>query len=360
LQHTTPSSGWLCRQRVWNRRALKRLAVLFTLLGIGLLWAYFAMIRMPGKTFSGPLPAMTAAQRALSDELRSDVETLAGEIGRRNVYYSGGLRKAVEFLQQSLRSAGFDDVRLQTYRSMSIDVHNIEVEIIGTSRPDEIIVIGAHYDSVDDCPAANDNASGVAATLALARRFVAAAHDTATPNAPSRTLRFVLFVNEEPPAFQTEDMGSLVYAKRCKERSENIVGMLSLETIGCYSDAPGSQKYPAMPIGWFYPDRGDFIGFVGNYSSRNLVREAIGAFRANAAFPSQGAALPGSIAGIGWSDHWAFWQCDYPAIMVTDSAPFRYPHYHQRSDTPDKLDYDRMARVVDGLEAVVGGLANPR
>ncbi|MCI0362486.1 MAG: M28 family peptidase, partial [Phycisphaerales bacterium] len=196
---------------------------------------------------------------------------------------------------------------------------------------------------------ANDNGSGVAATLALARAFA--------ESKPDRTLRFVLFANEEPPYFQTENMGSLVYAKRCRERGENTVAMLSLETIGYYSDAPGSQTYPIKPIGWVYPTTGNFIGFVGNYNSRKLVRQAIKSFRAHAQFPSEGGALPGWIPGVGWSDHWAFWQAGYPAIMLTDTAPFRYPHYHSIHDTPDKLDYDRMARVVDGLRPVVADLA---
>ena len=231
---------------------------------------------------------------------------------------------------------------------------NLAAEISGTSRADEIIVIGGHYDSVLveslPCPGANDNASGAAATLALARAFAELT--------PQRTVRFVLFVNEEPPFFQNPFMGSWIYAKRCRERDENIVAMFSLETIGYYSDERGSQKYP-FPLGLLYPSTGNFIAFVGNVGSRKLVRESIGSFRRHAEFPSEGGALPGSMPGVGWSDHWAFWQEGYPALMVTDTAPFRYPHYHQASDTPDKLDYDRMSRVVDGLERVVSDLANP-
>jgi Zn-dependent M28 family amino/carboxypeptidase len=245
---------------------------------------------------------------------------------------------------------------------MGMDVHNLEVEIRGTTKPDEIVIIGAHYDNVDDCPAANDNGSGVAATLALARRFAPnLSHPGETPGPPlfvppARTLRFVLFVNEEPPNFQTEDMGSLVYARACRERGDNIVAMLSLETIGCYSNEPGSQTYPIKPIGWLYPNTGNFIAFVGDYRSRRLVRQAIGTFRQSTQFPSEGAALPGWIAGVGWSDHWAFWQAGYPAVMVTDTAPFRYPHYHKTSDTPEKLDYQQMARVTKGIEAVMRDL----
>jgi hypothetical protein len=128
--------------------------------------------------------------------------------------------------------------------------------------------------------------------------------------------------------------------------------MISLETIGYYSERPGSQQYP-FPIGLLYPSKGDFLGFVGNVSSRELVRRAIGAFRTHARFPSEGAALPSGVPGVGWSDHASFWEQGYPAIMLTDTAPFRYPHYHTREDTPDKVDYARLARVVDGIEAIV-------
>jgi hypothetical protein len=183
----------------------------------------------------------------------------------------------------------------------------------------------------------------VAAALVLARAL-GAAH--------RRTLRVVLFADEEPPYFQTDHMGSLVYARACRARGDRIAAMISLETLGYYSDERDSQHYPPL-VGVMYPDQGNFIGFVANPDSRPLLYRAIGTFRAQAAFPSEGAALSATLPGIGWSDHWAFWQVDYPAIMVTDTAPFRYPHYHTRQDTPDRLDYERLARVVVGLEAVV-------
>jgi hypothetical protein len=128
--------------------------------------------------------------------------------------------------------------------------------------------------------------------------------------------------------------------------------MISLETMGYYSDAAGSQHYP-FPFSLFYPNTANFIGFIGNISSRSLVRQAISIFRRHTAFPSEGAALPGWIPGTNWSDHWAFWKEGYPAFMVTDTALFRYKYYHTEEDTPDKLDCDRMARVVSGITRVV-------
>jgi Zn-dependent M28 family amino/carboxypeptidase len=164
----------------------------------------------------------------------------------------------------------------------------------------------------------------------------------------ARTLRLVAFVNEEQPFSGSEEMGSRVYAQHSRQRGEQIKAMISLETIGHYSDQPASQHYP-FPFSYFYPDTANFIGFVGNLSSWQLVRQAIGAFRASTAFPSEGVAAPEWVSGVGWSDHASFWQAGYPAIMITDTALFRYQHYHEATDTPDKLDYQSLARVTRGL-----------
>jgi Zn-dependent M28 family amino/carboxypeptidase len=224
----------------------------------------------------------------------------------------------------------------------------LEAQITGKTRSGEIVVVGAHYDTVPGTAGANDNTSGVAATLALARKFSKLEND--------RTLRFVAFVNEEPPYFQTDQMGSRVYARQCRQQGDNIVAMVSLETLGWYDDRPNSQNYP-LPFGLLYPSTGNFIGFIGNIASRSLVRQAIGTFRQHEQFPSEGAALPEAIPGVGFSDQWSFWQEGYPAIMVTDTALFRYPFYHTPEDTIDKVNFDRLARVVRGLEKVVAGLA---
>jgi Zn-dependent M28 family amino/carboxypeptidase len=319
------------------RIAVAVMAIIFVL------W-WFGM-RMPGSNLSGAEP-LDASEVALRAELIADVQKLAGDIGERNMDRYPQLLAAADFIETSLAGAGLTTRRV-SYELRGRACHNVEAEIRGTSP--EIFVIGAHYDSVFGCPGANDNGSGVAALLALARRFA---------RQPSgKTLRFVAFANEEPPYFQTEEMGSLVYAKRCKERGDRITAMISLETIGYFSDAPGSQKYPAAGLGFFYPSKGNFIGFASDTGSRSLLRAAVAGFRRTRKLPSEGAALPAAVPGIGWSDHWAFWQCGYPAIMVTDTAPFRYPHYHEATDTPDKLDYDRFALVVSGLEKTIAELA---
>ena len=151
-------------------------------------------------------------------------------------------------------------------------------------------------------------------------------------------------------------MGSFIYAGRCRARGDKIAAMISLETIGYFSDAPHSQTYPSPGLGLFYPKVGNFIGFVSNVHSRTLLRRVVAAFRKHAKIPSQGAALPAFVPGVSWSDQWSFWRNGYPGIMVTDTAPFRYPYYHSSSDTPDKLDYDRFALVVSGMEKVIEDL----
>ena len=308
---------------------------------------WFVMIRMPGRSFRGPPPQLTPDEVTLRDDLVAHVQKLAGEIGERNLSHYPRLLEAAQYVETELTGAGYQ-VRRDSYEIEGKTCSNLEVELGGVSR--DIVLIGAHYDSVFGSPGANDNGSGVAALLALARRF-AGTHN-------SKTVRFVAFVNEEPFYFQSAEMGSFVYAERCRERREEISAMISLETIGYFSSQAGSQRYPALGLGLIYPRTGNFIGFVGNVASRSLVRAAIGEFRRQAKIPSEGAALPAMVPGVGWSDQWSFWQHGYAGIMVTDTAPFRYPHYHATSDTPDKLDYDSMTRVVAGMEKVIQHLAN--
>ncbi|MEK6299890.1 MAG: M28 family peptidase [Acidobacteriota bacterium] len=310
--------------------------------------ASFYVTSMPGRSYSGPLRPLTEIEVQSRDRLRTHISTLAERIGERNIKHYESLKASLENIESDLRGMGFE-VAEQEFSVDGKAVKNIDAEIRGTEMPDQIIVVGVHYDSVSGSPGANDNASGVAALLELARVFKA--------QSPRRTLRFVAFVNEEPPYFQTEEMGSRIYARRTRERGENIVAMLSLETIGYYSDAEKRQIYP-FPFSLFYPSKGNFVGFVGNTSSRSLTRRAVRVFREGAAFPSEGVAAPGWLTGIGWSDQWSFWKEDYPGVMITDAAIFRYPNYHRRSDTPDKIDFDRMVRVVSGISQVVEDLAN--
>lgn len=204
------------------------------------------------------------------------------------------------------------------------------------------------HDSVAGSPGADDNGSGVAALLEMSRWFSA--------KAPARTLRFVAFVNEEPLLFSTQAMGSDVYARAARARGDGIWVMMSLETIGYHRQEPGSQRYPPL-FGLFRPDRGNFIAFVANFTSRRRLRQVMKAFRAHSDFPAEALATLGLIPGVAWSDHLSFWRQGYRALMVTDTAFYRYPHYHLPEDTPDKLTYDALARVTVGLCRAVSTLA---
>jgi hypothetical protein len=307
------------------------------------------IINMPDASYPGPFQPLSGHERQLRDNLKQHVILLADRIGERNVRRPQQLEAAAAYIQKVLENSGFN-VRAQNYPAEGITVKNLEAEQRGTVAPQEIAIIGAHYDSVLGSPGANDNASGVACILEVARLIAG--------QKLKRTVRVVAFVNEEPPFFQTALMGSRISAVRSRQRRENIVAMLSIETIGYYSDAPGSQHYP-VPFSFFYPDTGNFIGFVSNISSRKLLHKVMASFRNHTAFPSEGVAAPGWITGIGWSDQWSYWKEGYAGIMVTDTAPFRYPYYHTVQDTPDKIDYERLARVVAGIARVVTELAGP-
>jgi hypothetical protein len=306
--------------------------------------------QMPSESYRGPLAELTSMERELSERMRRHVEVLAGEIGERNVQRWEGLNRAAHYIQTVWEKERFK-VERQEFEVLSRTVCNLECEIAGAGSGEELIIVGAHYDSVTGSPGANDNGTGVAAILEMARTLKGAK--------PSKSIRFVAFVNEEPPYFQTANMGSYHYSRRCKQRAERIAAMLSVETIGYYSSEPGSQQYP-YPLDLVYPKQGDFIGFVSNMDSADLLQQCIASFRSHTRFPSEGIAGPEDLQGIDWSDQWAFWKDGYPAIMITDTAVYRYPQYHTQFDLPDKVDYDGCARVAAGLSRVVTDLAGKK
>ena len=319
-KQTSPST--LLPQSGKGSRGLAiRLGIL--VLAISLFVTY--MIAMPGKSYSRPAiqPSLEELQTAVS--LPKDVTYPAGAFGERNLDRYNNLQAAAQYIEESFKSINYK-AEEQEYVVESLKARNVSTEIRGSSLPQEIVVVGAHYDSVYGSPGADDNSSGVAALLEVARQPREAK--------PARTIRLVAFVNEEPPNFQSPTMGSWVYRKRSHQLKENIVAAISLETIGMYSEAENSQHYPAG-FSLFFPSKGNFIGFVGNLSSRSLVRDSVGYFRKTTQFPSEGVAAPGGLTGVGWSDHWSFWQEGYRGIMITDTAPFRNPNYHKLSDKPD-------------------------
>lgn len=313
----------------------------------------------PGKSYRGPLPELTPVQVRIRNALRRDVYDLAGKIGPRAVTRlvkaeSGvelrkdprGLQAAARWAERRLREAGYD-VRRQDYAVDGVTCTNFSAELRGARRPGEIVVVGAHYDSVAWSPGANDNAGGVAVVLALARAL--------RDQTPDRTLRFVLFTNEELPHAGTDAMGSRRYARGCHERGERIVAMLSLDELGYFKDERGSQHYP-FPLNLWYPSTGNFLAFVSNGEHRRLMFRTVRLFREHARFPSEGLAM--NIRDVGRSDHASFWEYGYPALLVTCTGNFRNPYYHAAGDTPERVDYDRLARVVTAFEHVLMRLAD--
>ncbi len=279
----------------------------------------------------------------LEERLRRHVVELAGTIGERNVWQPEALHAAADYIRSAFASAGCE-VEPQSYETYRVRCENLEVTLPGTARAGEIIVAGAHYDTVPGSPGADDNASGVAALIEIARAL--------RPLALRRTVKLVAFVNEEPPFFYSRQMGSWVYASAARRRGDDIRLMLSLEMLGCYSSAPGSQRYPPL-LRWFYPDRGDFIAFVSNLQSRRALDAVVRAFRSCSDFPAERLASPAFVPGVAWSDQVSFWRAGYSAVMVTDTAFYRNVHYHAASDTPEKIAYAQTARVVDGLAKAI-------
>jgi Zn-dependent M28 family amino/carboxypeptidase len=325
-----------------RKSPLRILLLLAAMLAAG--WALGLYLCRCGDAPKGDVEPIAPEKMAeLTANLRAHVHVLAGEIGERNVFQPHNLQKAADYLENFWRNLGYEVTR-HVYDVRGVRSANIEISRRGAKNPDEIVLVGAHYDSVWGCPGANDNGSGVAAMLEISRAFLKIS--------PKRTVRFVAFVNEEPPFFQTAQMGSRVYARDVRKRGDNIIAMLSLETIGYYNDEKNSQKYPPL-FNFFYPDRGNFIAFVANFGSRPLLQRAVRAFRAHSDFPVECVSTFASVPGVDWSDHGSFWREGYQAFMVTDTALYRYPYYHTDWDTPDRVDYESLARVTDGLVAVV-------
>jgi len=326
------------------------IAALIILALIGAAWgALHYMTGVPGTSHRGPLPPLTPEEAALAQALERHIATIAAR--EHNLAHYAELENVARYIETALASYGYAS-KAQTFIVSGRPVRNIEVTIAAqpSSATPETIVVGAHYDSAPGTPGANDNASGTAAVIELSRLLRDLDHRT------QKRIRLVLFVNEEPPYFGSEDMGSLHYAKSLAASGERVVAMYSLETIGFYSSEAGSQRYPA-PFGLLFPDRADFVAFVGLLGSRPLLRKTVRSFRSHTAFPSIGGVAPAFIPGIAWSDHWSFSQLGFQAVMITDTALFRYPHYHRPSDTPDKIDGRNLASVVKGIERVIRDLA---
>lgn len=327
----------------WRLGALAVLVVCAVALGA----CVSGMVSMPGTSYAG---APVAPDEAVVVSLKNDVTHLAVDIGERNVINTpAALEVTAAWLRERLTALGYE-IKEQPYGVGERTVKNLIVEVKGGALASELVIVGAHYDTAPGNPGADDNGSGVAVALSLAEHFA--------KQQPRRTLRFIFFTNEEPPFFRKATMGSEVSAKKSREANEDIKAMLSLETMGYFTDEPETQHYP-FPFSLFYPSKGNFIAFVADTESRDLIHTAITAFRGEAKVASEGASVPASIQGVDWSDHGPYWRQGYRALMVTDTAPNRNPNYHEPTDLPGTLDFNRLAHVTLGLRAVVQALANP-
>lgn len=308
--------------------------------------AYF--IAFPRVGHVGPLPPLSASEGELATRLRTHVTKIAAT--PRNVAHYRALEATASHIEQQLVEMGYAP-QTQEFDVTGRPVRNIEVVVPERSGHESAatLVVGAHYDTHGDSPGANDNGTGVAALLEIARGL-------AGTDSPGRRIRLVFFVNEEQPFSKTDDMGSLRHARALRDSGEPVLGMIALETLGYFAEEPHSQRYPT-PFNLIYPNTGNFVAFVGLLRARAFTHAAVSAFRAQTAFPSIGGIAPGFIAGIDYSDHWAYDQCGFPALMITDTAPFRNPHYHALYDLPDTVDYKSLARITAGLIRMIRELA---
>lgn len=296
----------------------------------------------------------TEGEHRLGQRLRTHVEHLAVSIGPRHISLPGTIDAAANYVAQQLAAQG-ETVWRFPYSVAGHEVANLVLERRGTTRPDEIVIIGAHYDTLVETPGADDNASAVAILLEVAR--LTHAHTA------GRTIRFVAFPCEELPYYETANQGSRQYAKLCRDKGEKIVGMLCLEMVGYFTDEPKSQRIPKEMPRFFsalFPKRGNFLAAISNIPSFLLLcRFRIG-FERTVRFPLYAVPLPEIVHSIRRSDHSSFWDNGYPAISITDTSLLRNPHYHKPTDLPDTLDYSRMARVATGVAGALMYVAKGR
>ena len=282
-----------------------------------------------------------------TERLQSHVKTLTQTIGERSAYSPENLKKTVEYIESFYREIGIN-VRSEPYQYQNFTVANVVAEISFGPNPTRSYLLGAHYDTVYGTVGADDNASAIAVQLETARYL----NKLKVEEALDLAVKFVSFALEEPPVFGTKYMGSRVYAKNVREKNEKLDGMICLEMVGYTCNSPGCQDYPFPLMFLGYPKEGDFIGIVGNISSMSLSGSLLKSFRRNRELPAVKLTVPFGgwlLPAVRLSDHSSFWDQGFKAVMITDSAFFRNPHYHLPSDTMEKLDYGFMAELVKSL-----------
>lgn len=310
------------------------------LLVISFLFSYWYMVKCEGSWNGVPLERQRIADlNHIRQELESDIYFMSVTLGPRNAFSYERLRQCAAWIKKRWESQGYA-VKSHTFSIQGQDYENLEIEIKGRKSPTEIVIVSAQYDTLPDSPGANNNASGVAVLLQLSNLL--------KNYSPDRTLRLINFVNEEDPFFGTEWMGSFTYAEDVYKRNENIKIMLSIDSIGIYKDEPGSQKLP-FPFSVFYPDRGNFLAFIGDFDSRTYMIRATKGFKKGSSFPIKAGVVPKWVKGAAWSDHSSFWKFGFAGMQITDTGAFRSPYHTTAEDTMEKIDIEALSRIVMGM-----------
>lgn len=273
------------------------------------------------------------------NHLKHHVETLADEIGERHVRKHAALHEAANYISQQWENMGYEVTR-QPFKTKGVECENLEISRIGKTRPEDIILICANYDSSKDCPGANGNSSGVAAMLEISRCF--------SQLNPGLTVRFVALANENPPYFGTEKSGSWIYAHQARKNCDKIHTAIMIESIGYYNNSRGSQLYPAL-MGALYPKQANFLAMTSNLRSMTAMRRFARLFKYHSTFRCEPMIAPNFLPWVRWSDNSPFWLSGYRAFMVSDTSPYRYPFHHSSRDTSEKLDYDSLNVVTHSL-----------
>ena len=274
------------------------------------------------------------------EDLESHVKALTKTTNYRNYSNITSLNEAAHYVKTQFELLNLP-VQEQSYKVGNETYKNI-ISYYGP-KDGKRIIIGAHYDVCGDQDGADDNASGIAGLIEIAKQF-----QKYKPTTKYR-FEFVAYTLEEPPFFRTEHMGSHVHAKSLHDNNVAVSAMISLEMIGYFSEAPKSQEYPIGILKWFYPTKANYIAVVGKFGSGKLTRKFKKGIKKGSTIPVRSINAPSSITGIDFSDHLNYWKFNYDAIMITDTSFFRNKNYHQTSDTIETLDFDKMSQVVKGV-----------
>jgi Zn-dependent M28 family amino/carboxypeptidase len=339
---TTSSIEAQWQSQIERRRRIIRFMLLVTLILLFLLVVIWFWVTQP--LFSRATPG---AERTVDpSRLEAHVRKLSIELTPRDATHIENLDSAAAYIKDEF-SQTTASVSEQAYSVRGNSYRNVIAHFGPESE--ERIIIGAHYDAAGPLPGADDNASGVAGLIELARLFAR--------QPPALRVELVAFSTEEPPYFRTTGMGSSVHAQSLQQQNVHVRAMFSLEMIGYFSDAPNSQFFPVGLLSAFYPSTGNFIAVIGRPGEGLLVRRTKAAMRRAAPLPVYSINAPTFIPGVDFSDHLNYWVAGYNAVMITDTAFFRNRNYHTAQDTAEKLDYRRMAMVVEGVYAAVSDLA---